>query len=410
MTKLLYLDDVNTLTCQATVVGFSKENELYAIELDQSPFYPEGGGQPCDFGTIAGYAITDVQKSEDGIVKHFTPEDCALSLGQLVNCEVNAARRLDLTQQHSGQHLLSATAYHLYDAKTVGFHLSETYTTVDLDQKLSLEAVETLEKTCFEMIAQNLPIKADYPTDEDLSALPLRKQPKVSEGIRVVNIGDYDYSPCGGTHLEQTSQLMGLKVVKVETYKGGTRLTFVVGYRFLNAIQKQQRSLDYMAQKLSTPIDSITEAFDKKELQSANLKDELSALKITLLDQELNTWLETLEDQLSLGEFSPLTIRQFEGRSLDELKHLSQKFVEAQENTAICIINKLETMTQFVFVRPKSLTTVNCKQILAELSKVFTTKGGGSPQSVQGSLVNPDDTESFIQTLEQLYNTSLETN
>lgn len=410
MTKLCYLDDVNTLACQATVVGVTKENELYAIELDQTPFYPEGGGQPCDFGTIDAYAITDVQKTDEGIVKHYTLEACNLSIGQLVNCEVDAKRRLDLTQQHSGQHLLSAAAYHLYDAKTVGFHLSDAYTTVDLDQKLSLEAIENLEKVCFEMIAQNMAIKADYPTDEDLSALPLRKQPKVSEGIRVVSIGDYDYSPCGGTHLEQTSQLMGLKVIKSETYKGGTRLTFVVGYRFISAIQKQQRSLDYMAQKLSTPIDSITEAFDKKELQTANMKEALSALQLTLLDLELSSWLETLEDQLSLGEFSPLTIRQFEGRSLDELKHLSQKFVEAQENTAICITNKLETMTQFVFVRPKALTSINCKQILAELAKVFSTKGGGAPQSVQGSLVNPEDTEAFIQMLEQLYNTSLETN
>lgn len=410
MTRLLYLENPDLHNCEATVITCFEENGRYNIVLDQSPFYPEGGGQPCDFGRIDHYEIVDVQKTAEGKVNHVTMSACQLKAGDIVTCQVDTNRRLDLSQQHSGQHLLSAAAYHLFDAKTVGFHLSELYTTVDLDKKLSVNEIEVIEKTCFEYISQNLSIEATYPEASDLSDLPLRKQPKVTEDIRVVAIGVYDYSPCGGTHLKTTAQLMGIKVIKAETYKGGTRLTFVVGGRFINTIQRQQRTLDVIAQKLSAPLDGLVEAFDKREQLFDAAKAELLSLKEQLLEEELSAWVDALEEQLSIGQFSPLTIRQYENRSLDDLKRLASRFVESQESSAICITNRLDTLTQFVFVRPKSLNTVDCKSLLAELAKDFHVKGGGSPLGVQGSLVNPDDTEHFILQLEQLYSTSLETN
>lgn len=410
MTRLLYLEHPNLYSCEATVTHCFEEDGRLAIILDQSPFYPEGGGQPCDLGQIGNCVIIDVQKTPEGEVKHFTLTPWDFAVGDTVPCTVDAERRLDLSQQHSGQHLLSAAAYHLLDAKTVGFHLSEQYTTVDLDKKLSPVDIETIEKACFEHISLNLSIEASYPETADLNDLPLRKQPKVTEAIRVIAIGTYDYSPCGGTHLKSTAELMGIKVIKSETYKGGTRLTFVVGHRFVNTILRQQRHLETIAQKLSAPLDGLVEAFDKREQLFESVKAELATLKEALLENEVSAWLEALEEQLSLGAFSPLTIRQYDNRSLDDLKKLSSRFVESQETAAICITNRLDTLTQFVLVRPKGLHSVDCKALLAELAKDYAIKGGGSPLGVQGSLVNPEQTEDFIQRLEQLYNTNLETN
>lgn len=410
MTKLLYLTKPDQLTCQAQLKSVVSTEDGFLLELDQTPFYPEGGGQPADTGTIHGYRITDVQKNSEGIVYHKTNDAVTLCSNDTVECAVDAHRRLDLTQQHTGQHLLSAIAYHLFDANTVGFHLSETYTTIDLDKKLDAAEIDLLEQTAFNKIAENLEVKSAYPEPEMLSQLPLRKQPKVTEAIRVVSIGDYDYSPCGGTHLTMTCQMKGIKILKTEVYKGGTRLTFVVGERFIQSIQKQQRTVEQFTQKLSATFDTVVEAFEKRELQMNQLKEDIAKLREAALELELSAWLESLEEQLSLGHFSPLTIYQFENRTLEEIKRLSQRFVESQEDSAICITNRLEQMTQFVLVRPKSLESVNCKALLAELSKTYQTKGGGSPLGVQGSLMCPDDTESFIQSLELLYSTTLETN
>lgn len=401
MTTLLYLErgSEQTLSAYAHITETLQTPQGLALVLDQSPFYPEGGGQPSDRGSIGNVQVTDVQ-TIDGKVLHFVeslPEDAATYL-----CQVDALRRKDLSVQHSGQHMLSAIVFDVYDAKTVGFHLSETYTTIDLDVKLSPEDIRQIENRCFEVIASGLTVRDHYPSQEELESLPLRKQPKVSEDIRVIEIAGLDYSPCGGTHVSTTNEIMGLKITKFENYKGGTRLEFVCGQRFIAHIQAQSQILDQLSQKFSSPIDQLLTSADKREQQMEQLKKQNQELMDQIIEAELNEWLSSLTDAQELGFFSPVHIRQYENRPLEELKKLSQRFTEVQEQVAILLISRQDTMSQFVFSRPKGLDSINCKLILQKASEKFQTKGGGAPQGVQGSLVDSEQTDAFIEYIEEL--------
>lgn len=401
MTELLYTkqNSETPASVYANIIEIKETPKGLALVLDQSPFYPEGGGQPSDQGTISGVKVTDVQWEDDQVL-HYV--EAVPSEREQVLCVVDWLRRTDMTQQHNGQHILSAILFKDYNAKTVGFHLSETYTTIDIDQKLSQEDIEAVEKSAMLAISQGLKVKAVYPTEEELQGLPLRKQPKVDEGIRIVVIDGLDHSPCGGTHPNTTSEVMGLKITKYENYKGGTRLEFVCGQRFIDYIQKQSRILDQLTKKLSAPLDQLLEQVEKKEQQLADLKIQNTALTDELLQTEIDRWLEKMEDDMELGSFTPLYIYQYDMRPLDHLKRLSQMFTEIQDKVGLLLLSKNENQTQLILARPKTLNQIDCKKIFADAQSKFSLKGGGAPHSVQGSLADPEETESLIEYIESL--------
>lgn len=401
MTELRYTEQSSDTPAAlyANILEVKETPKGIALILDQSPFYPEGGGQPSDQGTIGNVKVTDVQWVDDQVY-HYV--ECLPLEKENLFCEVDWNRRTDLTQQHNGQHILSAILFRDYEAKTVGFHLSETYTTIDIDQKLTLADVEAVEKSALSAISQGLKVKAVYPSDEELQALPLRKQPKVDDGIRVIVIEGLDHSPCGGTHPNNTSEVMGLKITKFENYKGGTRLEFVCGYRYIEYIQKQYRILDQLTKKLSAPLDQLLEQVDKKEQQLNDLKAQNTALTDELLQAEIERWLEKMEDDMELGSFTPLYIYQYDMRPLDHLKRLSQMFTEVQDKVGLLLLSKNETQTQLVLARPKTLNIIDCKKLFAEAQEKFSLKGGGAPHSVQGSLNDPEQTDELIEYIESL--------
>ncbi len=401
MTELLYPNQSSEVPAAiiANIIEIKETPKGSALILDKSPFYPEGGGQPADQGTIGNSKVTDVQWVDD-LVYHYV--DHLPNERENLNCVVDWERRMDMTQQHNGQHILSALLFRDYDAKTVGFHLSETYTTIDIDQKLELADIEKIEKSVMTAISMGLKVQAIYPSDDELKELPLRKQPKVDEGIRVVVIEGLDHSPCGGTHPNSTSEVMGLKITKYENYKGGTRLEFVCGMRYIDYIQKQFRILEQLTKRLSAPLDQVLEQIEKKEQQLNDIKGQNIALTDELLQLEIDRWLEKMEDDMELGSFTPLYIYQYEMRSLDHLKRLSQKFTEVQDKVGLLLLSKNETQTQLILARPKTQTLIDCKTLFAEAQKKFSLKGGGAPHSVQGSLSDPEQTDELIEYIEAL--------
>lgn len=401
MSNLLYLDQTLSAPAQITaqILQTLETEKGLAVVLDQTPFYPEGGGQPADHGTIDTAQVTDVQLV-DGKVLHYV--DKMPNKREDVLCTVDWNRRRDLTEQHNGQHILSAVLFKDFGAKTVGFHLSETYTTIDIDQKISAEALEKVEQTCMEIIAAGLLVTAVYPSDDELDNLPLRKQPKVEDNIRIVVIEGLDHSPCGGTHPSSTSEVIGLKITKTENYKGGTRIEFVCGHRFIHYIQLQHRILESLTKKYSAPLDQLKDQLEKRDTAFEDLKKQHQLLTDELLQLEVNQWLEKLEDDQEVGSFSPLYIFQYDDRPLDQLRRLSQLFTEAQTQIGVMLLSKQAQQTQIVLARPKALNELDCKAIFTKCTERFNTKGGGAPHSVQGSLPNPEDTEDLIEFVESL--------
>lgn len=203
MTEKWYYTSPTTSEWTTTITSAKKDGDTYIITLSETAFYPEGGGQPCDNGVIAGIPVLEVfEKNEE--VYHRLP---SLPAASTVRCQIDMARRLDHTQQHSGQHLLSAVCIELFDAHTVGFHMGSEVVTIDLNvPSLSEEALTAIENRANELIYANIPVETYYVTKEEARQLPFRKLPKIEGNIRVVEIKGIDVSACCGTHVSRTGK------------------------------------------------------------------------------------------------------------------------------------------------------------------------------------------------------------
>ena len=252
---------------QAKVVALVDRTEGNAIVLDATYFYPEGGGQPCDLGMIDGVKIKDVI-IEDDIIYHITDASIHhLTVDQSIDCTIDFERRFAFMQQHTGQHILSSCAEKLFDANTIGFHMGDDYVTVDLDKKLSNEDVDAMENMANAIIFANKAVMAHYPTSEELSKMPLRKQPKVTENIRVIEVDGIDFSPCGGTHTKTTAEVGLLKIKRIETYKAGIRVEFGCGIYALNSFKKRNETINGLMRLFSIQ-DSDVVSFCEQMLEN----------------------------------------------------------------------------------------------------------------------------------------------
>ncbi|GKT33875.1 hypothetical protein ADUPG1_007548, partial [Aduncisulcus paluster] len=207
-------------------------------------------------GSIDGVAVTYVYKEEDHI---FHLIEGPLQVGEQVACKLDWARRKELMQQHTGQHLLSAAFWDLYEAMTVGFHLTEDNLTIDLDKDLTMDDAMKAEDLVNEWIQSDLKINCSFPSDEVMADMPLRKRPKVTHNIRIVEIEGADCTPCGGTHPPTTAMLGILKVKRVDRYKGGIRVQFAVGVRAVADYRAKNDMINQLVASLKAQPEEIIE-------------------------------------------------------------------------------------------------------------------------------------------------------
>ena len=207
-----------------------EKGRIYAV-LEKTAFYPTGGGQPHDTGTINGVYVYDVEEAE-GEIRHFIEE--RLEVDSECVGELDWERRFDHMQQHAGQHILSAAFEQVCGYQTVSFHLGKETCTIDLHTgALREEVAFQAEQLANQLILENRPIEAKWVTQEELSQYSLRKDLSVSENIRLVIIPDFDYNGCGGTHPESTGKVSSIKILHWEKQKGHARLHFVCGNRVM---------------------------------------------------------------------------------------------------------------------------------------------------------------------------------
>ncbi len=274
MTERLYLSDSMLAAFDAAVVSCEPHGNGYLIELDRSAFFPNTGGQPCDTGTIAAVAAPDVNEDGERLL-HFA--DRAIPVGTKVRGAIDFARRFDIMQQHTGEHLLSYCAWHLYGAQNVGFHCALTYATLDLDKPVGHDGITEIENLANRLAAENAAVTATiYETEEDLKGIPLRKHAEgLTAPIRIVTIEGSDACTCCAPHVKRTGEIGQLKIVEAIPYKGGTRCTFLCGMRALSHAQTMQDAVTVIALRFSTSRDQAEAAVQKQA-------DELSETKKAL--------------------------------------------------------------------------------------------------------------------------------
>lgn len=348
------------------------------VVLKETAFYPHGGGQPCDLGTIGGVAVIDVV-AEDEQVYHKLE---SLPTEGTLSCQLDWGRRFDHMQQHSGQHLLSAVCLALYQASTLSFHLGNEYCTIDVAKPdLNAEQLDELEIEANRHIRANHRIKSYFVTEEEAGQLPLVKETNLKDRIRIVEIEGIEYNACGGTHVASTAEIGMIKLLKAERHKGGMRITFTCGQRAMEEFRYQHKLLGALTSKLKSSKESLLERIDQMETEHKKLQAEFAALQELHADMEADALIAEQGDQLSTCQFS--------GKSLRELQLLAAKLSDKCDARILLYTTKERKMV----VAYSGDSSFRCGAFIRENIAAFHGKGGGNDALAQAAFTNEADAD-----------------
>jgi len=230
MTIRLYNQDSALLEFTATVMSCEEKKGQYLVTLDRTAFFPEGGGQGADHGVLGGVNVIDCHE-HGGEVEHTT--DSPLEVGAVVEGHVDAVRRLDMMQQHSGEHIFSGLVCQLFGYDNVGFHIGSEAVTMDFNGPLTEADVRRVEQLANEIVWKNVPVNTLLPNKEELEAMHYRSKKALEGTVRIVNIPGADTCACCGTHVKQTGAVGQIKVMGWQKYKSGVRVSILCGRRAL---------------------------------------------------------------------------------------------------------------------------------------------------------------------------------
>jgi alanyl-tRNA synthetase len=379
VTERLYFSDSYLRSFHARVTESQIRNGQPAVALSQSAFYPEGGGQPADYGTLNGVAVTDVQSDEAGEVWHLLAQP--LSATAVVG-EIDWPRRFDHMQQHHGQHLLSAAFEQLYSMKTVSFHLGAAVVTIDLDTpSLSAEQAAAAEELTNQVIWENRPVLARFVTSAELADIPLRKPPSVSGPIRVVSVPEFDHSACGGTHPRTTGGVGLLSIRRWERRGAATRVEFLCGARALNDLRAKHALLGRLTTALSVGADEIEAAIGRVREAEERSRKGLEDARGQLITHEARA---LVAGAANIGG-APVVQLLSAPRGLEELRNLARLVAE---EGCVAVIGMASDKGHLIVARGPQLTADSGAVLRAALAPLGG-KGGGRPELAQGGLADP---------------------
>jgi len=375
MREIFYYQDVMMQQFSAQVVRTGIEETRPYIVLSNTAFYPTGGGQPCDTGSINEFPVVDVEKVEDEI-RHYV-EGNIDNLTGAVTGHIDWARRFDHMQQHCGQHILTAAFVELFDVSTVSFHLGSELVTIDLaTAQVTDEQLTQAERRANEIILENRPIETKWITKDELVNYPLRKDVSVDEDIRLVIIPDYDYNGCGGTHPTSTGQVSSIKIMSTEKMKKNTRIHFVCGNRVLKQLAMRKHVLSDVARQLSVPEEAASDALRKVIHDVKATEKALEDAQNQLLEYEA-------KELVAASSKTGIVAASFENRTVQALQKLGRAIVSQIDEGICLLVAENEDKLQFIAARGNRAEK-SMKDISGAILPLINGKGGGNDAFVQG--------------------------
>lgn len=374
--KLYYTDAYKQdFTTKVIKQDYDKDGNLYVI-LNETAFYPTGGGQPHDTGTLNGIAVLGVEEVDEEI-RHFIAEQLHT---EEVEGKINWERRFDHMQQHAAQHILSAAFWDYFNIPTIGFHLGKEKVTIDLEtENLHAETVKKAVQIANKIVFENHPILIKWMNLEEAKTLPLRKKPTMTENIRVVIIENFDYNGCGGTHPKRTGEVGPIQVLGWERNKGGIRLTFIAGWRTLKLMGQQQQIMKDVSKQLNSSEADIP----AKVAQLLTSQKENEKAMQTMTEKLLYTEANELLQQPTKIHAGILISKVFTNRSMQEIAKLSAIITEQQEHAITYFVIENEDKLQCILACGKTVT-LDMNALLKEALPTIEGKGGGNKKSARG--------------------------
>ncbi|MBT3338679.1 MAG: hypothetical protein HN855_15155 [Anaerolineae bacterium] len=383
MTKKLYFDEPMTTEFTADVIETRRDERGFGVILPSTFFYPTGGGQSHDTGSIGTARVVDAFIEGDEII-HILDKEIALGS---YPAKVDWERRFANMQHHTGQHIFSAVFWKELGLETISSHISgETPTTIDFNKEtLSAKEIALAEKAANRLVFENRVIKAYFVENKD--SVPFRRPPKVDGEIRVIEIEGYDYSACGGTHLPQTGMVGMLKIVRTERINKKTRIHFVAGWQTFAFFDEVQKAAQESAQFLAIGIDALKETVESQYTQLKSAQNELKKLREMKLEIEAQKMVQLAEP---IGE-KWLATSLFENRNAGELRSLAMKLRVYPGMVAVLASfdgSKLSLVTACA-----DDTELSANELLQDHLAPFNGRGGGDKSIAQGggAATNVDD-------------------
>lgn len=369
-TKKLYDTNSYLKEFRATVVSCQQKDEnTWQVVLDQTAFFPEGGGQTGDVGWLNDIEVIDTRE-KNGVIYHETKTP--LEAGTQVNGKIDFAVRFDKMQQHTGEHILSGIVCSTYDYNNVGFHLSTEITTLDFDGELSAEQVHELEVKANEMIYANLPVQVLFPAKEELAKMEYRSKIEIEGQVRIVEIPGVDRCACCAPHVGNTAEVGMIKILSCDRHRGGCRLTIACGMRALKDYQQKQESVGKVSEALSAKPDKIAEAVARLQEQQAKLREQLNSIQAMYLKGKLEM-LTGEEKSVCIFEetLDSIAMRNFVNDAMEKCDGVCGAFIGTDSSGYHYVLGS---------------KTVDMREFSKKLNEKFRGKGGGKSQMVQGSL------------------------
>lgn len=347
----------------AEITDILEQDGAFHIVLNETAFYPTGGGQPCDTGMIEDCPIHDVYE-KDQIIYHVSVKK-PIKIHK-VRCTIDWERRLDHMQHHLAQHLLSAILLEDYNAQTLSFHLGKETCTLDIDQVLDTASLQAAFDKVNATIRGSVPVTCFYPTKQELKKLKLKKLPqKATDAIRLVQIGDISIDACCGLHSQNTLELMHCMLLKSEKYKTGLRLHFVAGFRAINTLTQREATS-------KSELVEMTSKYHK-------VASDVNSLKHTVEDYEVQALLDATP---VIGDYRIIQ-EVYDNKPIKELQRFATKLVAAP-NVITLLALKEEGMGYLVFMCSANLKKLHMSRLLQDNITLIDGRGGGTPTSAQG--------------------------
>ncbi len=374
-TELFFYKDPYKKEFTAEILDVSEEKGTWYVVLDRTCFYPEGGGQPADKGRIGDQAVLDVKKKH-GIVYHFLDGEPENKEGS-VRCFIDWENRFDYMQQHTGQHVISGVLFKA-GFGTISVHQGESYTSIEIDQpQINIEDLKNIEEEVNFLISRNLKVLDYQVEDDDIGKLQLRREPKVSGSIRIVEIEGYDRVACGGIHTTTTGEVVFAKVLFTEKIRGHARISWVIGNRVFKDYRRKQDITLNLVDLFSAKEEEVIFHVRKLMEENKNLKKEIEGIKGELAVYEMKELISCAEkiDGISI------VVKEFENKDRNFLKTLISALPD-NETYAVCLVNRLDNGFQWVLSVPAERFSFLKEKV--RLLSVIDGKGGGKAPLYQG--------------------------
>ena len=374
MTEKLFYEDSHRTEFTAKVISCEEAKDGFCVVLDQTAFFPEGGGQYADTGILGNTEVTDVHEKNDVIFHSVT---APLEVGSIVSGKINWKERFEKMQQHTGEHIVSGIVHERFGYNNVGFHLGADYCTMDFDGPISKAQLKEIEAAANEAVYRNLEVEVLYPSKEELKDMDYRSKIEIDGQVRIVWVPGYDRCACCATHVGSTGEIGQIKVIAMMNYKGGVRVTMVSGDRALLDHEKRERDMKEISAMLSAKEDELPEAVrrlmeenEDRKCQIIELQKRMNELKVQQIpeDSRYQCLFETNLNQ-------------------NGMRDLMNKVLERGVPICGVFLKRGEQYQYVIGSRDRDI-----RELGKKLNVRFHGRGGGKPAMIQGSLTGEEKT------------------